>query len=204
MIILPNIYKKLFPLNGFQNIKDYFRFFIFKENNTILDEKIYSSTERKEWLRHYPNLEQYPNLLSYIDDENSIPLTSIVEELAETPLFLPKGETLFHSGKLPNDIKAEKGETFTLKEIFSATLDPYIANVHDGDDDVYWFIEIQNEGIRCFPIPDEFGEMEIIILDSPRVEIIGVEKRKRERNWNGYYSPYDEEKTIIYINLYKQ
>lgn len=205
MIILPSIYDKLFPLKNFNNIKDYFRYFIFKENVAILDDILFNSKERKEWLSHYPYIDKYPNLLSYIQDENSVPSSLISEELSETKLYLPFGEILFHSGSLPNGINLSKGESFSLKEVFSSTLDPYIANVHDSDDDIYWLITIKDNGIRCFPVPDEYGEMEVIILDSPRVEITGIEKRKRSRNWNGYESTYNlEEKTIIYIDLYKQ
>ncbi|QLB19420.1 hypothetical protein [Mannheimia granulomatis] len=205
MTILPNVYDKLFPLGDFDNIKDYFEYFIFEKNTSFIDDKLYNSVERKKWLKHYPSIEQYPNLISYIQDENSVSLSLISEELSETKLYLPLGETIFHSGSLPNGIDLSIGESFSLKEVFSSTLDPYIANVHDGDDDIYWLITIKDDSIRCFPVPDEYGEMEIIILDSPRAEIIGIEKRKRARNWNGYDSIYDnEEKTIIYIDLYKQ
>jgi len=126
----------------------------------------------------------------------------VAKELANVELYLPKNEILFHSGSLPNKVSLAIGQEFQLKEIFSATLDPYIANVHDSNDDTYWYIQIKNESIRCLPIPDEYGEYEVIILDSPTAKIVDIKTAQRDAMWLGdiYYKP--EYKTIVYVNLY--
>ncbi len=203
MKILPNVHKNLFPLGNFKNIKDYFEYFIFEKNIMDLDTLLHQSAERNEWLKFYPTLDGFPITCSYIEDENSVSLSDVSKELSEINLFLPKDEILFHSGKLPNGIVLTEGQEFYLKEIFSTSLDPYIANVHDGNDDTFWFIQIKDDGIRCFPVPDEFNEYEIIILDSPKAQIVDIKQKKRNPNWNGNQLYNNEMKTIIYIDLYK-
>lgn len=140
---LPNIYQHLFPLSNFQTIKEYFEYFIFRKNIADLDKPLFNSSNRKLWLEDYPTLDCFPKTLSYIDDPNSFPLSEVAKELANVELYLPKNEILFHSGNLPNKVSLAIGQEFQLKEIFSATLDPYIANVHDSDDDIYWYIQIK-------------------------------------------------------------
>ena len=177
---LPNIYQHLFPLNNFQTIKEYFEYFIFIKNIANLDNPLSNSSNRKLWLEDYPTLDCFPKTLSYIDDPNSFPLSEVAKELANVELCLPKNEILFHSGSLPNKVSLAIGQEFQLKEIFSATLDPYIANVHDSNDDTYWYIQIKNESIRCLPIPDEYGEYEVIILDSPTAKIVDIKTAQRD------------------------
>ena len=199
---LPNIYQHLFPLNNFQTIKEYFEYFIFRKNIDDLDNPLFNSSNRKLWLEDYPTLDCFPKTLSYIDDPNSFPLSEVSKELANVELYLPKNEILFHSGNLPNNVSLAIGQEFQLHTIFSATLDPYIANVHDSNDDIYWYIQIKNEGIRCLPIPDEYGEYEVIILDSPIAKIVDIKTAHRDAMWLGdiHYKP--ENKTIVYVNLY--
>ncbi len=203
MKILPNVHNNLFPLGNFKNIKEYFEYFIFEKNIMDLDTPLYQSEERNEWLKFYPTLDVFPVTCSYIGDENSVSLSDVSKELSGVNLFLPKDEVLFHSGKLPNGIILAVGQEFYLKEIFSTSLDPYIANVHDGNDDTFWFIRIRDDGIRCFPVPDEFGEYEVIILDSPKAKIVDIKQKQRNSNWNGNQLYDNEMKTIIYIDLYK-
>jgi diphthamide synthase (EF-2-diphthine--ammonia ligase) len=52
------------------------------------------------------------------------------------------------------------------------------------------------------PIPDEYGEYEVIILDSPIAKIVDIKTAQRDAMWLGdiYYKP--ENKTIAYVNLY--
>ncbi len=199
---LPNIYQHLFPLNNFQTIKEYFEYFIFRKNIANLDNPLSNSSNRKLWLEDYPTLDCFPKTLSYIDDPNSFPLSEVAKELANVELYLPKNEILFHSGNLPNKVSLAIGQEFQLKEIFSATLDPYIANVHDSNDDTYWYIQIKNESIRCLPIPDEYGEYEVIILDSPIAKIVDIKTAQRDAMWQEgvHYKP--ETKTIISVDLY--
>lgn len=203
MKILPNVHENLFPLGNFKNIKDYFEYFIFEKNVMDLDEFLHQSTERNEWLKFYPTLDEFPITRSYIKNENSVTLSDVSKELCGVNLFLPKDGILFHSGKLPNGIILAIGQEFYLKEIFSTSLDPYIANVHDGNDDTFWFIRIKNDGIRCFPVPDEFGEYEVIILNSPKAKIVDIKQKQRNQNWNGSQLYNNDMKTIIYIDLYK-
>ena len=106
--------------------------FIFRKNIADLDKPLFNSSNRKLWLEDYPTLDCFPKTLSYIDDPNSFPLSEVAKELANVELYLPKNEILFHSGNLPNKVSLAIGQEFQLKEIFSATLDPYIANVHDS------------------------------------------------------------------------
>ncbi len=199
---LPNIYQYLFPLGRFQTIREYFEYFIFTKNIADLDAPLFNSTNRKLWLEHYPTLDCFPKTLSYINEQNSVLLSEVVKELANVELYLPKNEILFHSGSLPTEVSLDIGQEFQLKEIFSATLDPYIANIHDSDDDIYWYIQIKNDNIRCLPIPDEYGEYEVIILDSPIAKIVDIKTAQRDAMWLGdiYYKP--ENKTIVYVNLY--
>lgn len=199
---LPNIYQYLFPLGRFQTIREYFEYFIFTKNIADLDAPLFNSTNRKLWLEHYPTLDCFPKTLSYINEQNSVLLSEVVKELANVELYLPKNEILFHSGSLPTEVSLDIGQEFQLKEIFSATLDPYIANIHDSDDDIYWYIQIKNDNIRCLPIPDEYGEYEVIILDSPIAKIVDIKTAQRDAMWLGdiYYKP--ENKTIAYVNLY--
>lgn len=199
---LPNIYQHLFPLNNFQTIKEYFEYFIFIKNIANLDNPLSNSSNRKLWLEDHPTLDCFPKTLSYIDDPNSFPLSEVAKELANVELYLPKNEILFHSGSLPNKVSLAIGQEFQLKEIFSATLDPYIANVHDSNDDTYWYIQIKNESIRCLPIPDEYGEYEVIILDSPIAKIVDIKTAQRDAMWQEgvHYKP--ETKTIISVDLY--
>lgn len=126
----------------------------------------------------------------------------MAKELANVELYLPKNEILFHSGNLPNKVSLAIGQEFQLKEIFSATLDPYIANAHDSDDDIYWYIQIKNENIRCLPIPDEYGEYEVIILDSPIAKIVDIKAAQRDKMWLGDMASDPTTKTIIYVDLY--
>lgn len=198
---LPNIYQYLFPLGRFQTIREYFEYFIFTKNIADLDAPLFNSTNRKLWLEDYPTLDCFPKTLSYIDEQNSVLLSEVAKELADVELFLPKNEILFHSGSLPTEVSLDIGQEFQLKEIFSATLDPYIANIHDSDDDIYWYIQIKNDNIRCLPIPDEYGEYEVIILDSPIAKIVDIKTAQRDKMWQEGIC-YIETKTIIYVDLY--
>ncbi|MDO5053685.1 MAG: hypothetical protein Q4D86_00040 [Pasteurella oralis] len=200
---LPNIYERLFPIRKFATIKEYFEHYVFEENLDDLDEVLYDSNERKQWVNEYPNLGSFSNTLDYIKDENSVPLLSVATELSDVELCLPMNEVLFHSGNLPNGVSLFIGTEFKLKEIFSATLDPYIAIVHDGEDDVYWYIQTKSENIRCLPVPDEFGEYEVIILGSPTAKIVDIISKRKNPMWlknMSYKDPTD--KTIVYIELY--
>lgn len=198
---LPNIYQYLFPLGRFQTIREYFEYFIFTKNIADLDAPLFNSTNRKLWLEDYPTLDCFPKTLSYIDEQNSVLLSEVAKELADVELYLPKNEILFHSGSLPTEVSLDIGQEFQLKEIFSATLDPYIANIHDSDDDIYWYIQIKNDNIRCLPIPDEYGEYEVIILDSPIAKIVDIKTAQRDKMWQEGIC-YIETKTIIYVDLY--
>lgn len=199
---LPNIYQYLFPLGRFQTIREYFEYFIFTKNIADLDAPLFNSTNRKLWLEDYPTLDCFPKTLSYIDEQNSVLLSEVAKELADVELYLPKNEILFHSGSLPTEVSLDIGQEFQLKEIFSATLDPYIANIHDSDDDIYWYIQIKNDNIRCLPIPDEYGEYEVIILDSPIAKIVDIKTAQRDAMWLGDIYCKPENKTIVYVNLY--
>ncbi|HHE9504667.1 TPA: hypothetical protein ACPSEP_000320 [Haemophilus influenzae] len=199
---LPNIYKHLFPLGNFQTIKEYFEYFIFTKNIDDLDNPLFNSSNRKLWLEDHPTLDCFPKTLSYIDDPNSFPLSEVAKELANVKLYLPKNEILFHSGSLPNKVSLAIGQEFKLLEIFSATLDPYIANVHDSGDDIYWYIQIKSENIRCLPISDEYGEYEVIILDSPIAKIVDIKTAQRDKMRLGDMASDPTTKTIIYVNLY--
>ena len=199
---LPNIYKHLFPLGNFQTIKEYFEYFIFTKNIDDLDNPLFNSSNRKLWLEDHPTLDCFPKTLNYIDDPNSFPLSEVAKELANVKLYLPKNEILFHSGSLPNKVSLAIGHEFKLLEIFSATLDPYIANVHDSGDDIYWYIQIKSENIRCLPISDEYGEYEVIILDSPIAKIVDIKTAQRDKMWLGDMASDPTTKTIIYVNLY--
>ena len=198
---LPNIYQYLFPLGRFQTLREYFEYFIFTKNIADLDAPLFNSTNRKLWLEDYPTLDCFPKTLSYIDEQNSVLLSEVAKELADVELYLPKNEILFHSGSLPTEVSLDIGQEFQLKEIFSATLDPYIANIHDSDDDIYWYIQIKNDNIRCLPIPDEYGEYEVIILDSPIAKIVDIKTAQRDKMWQEGIC-YIETKTIIYVDLY--
>ncbi|HHF5223289.1 TPA: hypothetical protein ACPPAE_000320 [Haemophilus influenzae] len=197
---LPNIYKHLFPLGNFQTIKEYFEYFIFTKNIDDLDNPLFNSSNRKLWLEDHPTLDCFPKTLSYIDDPNSFPLSEVAKELANVKLYLPKNEILFHSGSLPNKVSLAIGQEFKLLEIFSATLDPYIANVHDSGDDIYWYIQIKSENIRCLPISDEYGEYEVIILDSPIAKIVDIKTAQRDKMRLGDMASDPTTKTIIYVN----
>ena len=198
---LPNIYQYLFPLGRFQTIREYFEYFIFTKNIADLDAPLFNSTNRKLWLEDYPTFDCFPKTLIYIDEQNSVLLSEVAKELADVELYLPKNEILFHSGSLPTEVSLDIGQEFQLKEIFSATLDPYIANIHDSDDDIYWYIQIKNDNIRCLPIPDEYGEYEVIILDSPIAKIVDIKTAQRDKMWQEGIC-YIETKTIIYVDLY--
>lgn len=195
MIILPRIYDKIFPLNNeFYTIKDYFEYIIFRGNISNLDEPLHQSIERNIWLGHYPDISCFPKTLQYIKYEKSISLNEVADELESVSLYIPTGKILFHSGGLPKYVSLKVGEEFELINVFSATLDPYIANVHDSDDNTYWFMEVKSNNIRCLPIPeqDAGNEYEVIILGSPKVKIIGISVQSNYQN---------EEKTIVYVEL---
>ncbi|QGM80772.1 hypothetical protein [Otariodibacter oris] len=207
MTILPLVYDNIFPLNEqFKTVKDYFEYFIFCANTYVLDQPLRESKERKEWLKHYPDISNFPKTLKYIENENSVSLSEVENELSSISLYLSKGEILFHSGQIPEGINLQIGEEFQLKNIFSATLDPYIANAHDSNDDTYWYITINSDNIRCFPVPDredDSTEYEVIILDSPKVKITNIKKGIRNSKWDK--SPpteyQDIEKTIVYVEF---
>lgn len=202
MKILPIIYDNLFPLNNFPTIKEYFEYFMFDKNIADLDTPLYESVKRKQWIEDYPNLECFPETLNYIKDEKLANLNKVHQELSNIKLYLPVNQILFHSGNLPNGVPLKIGEKFQLKEIFSTTIDPYIANVHDSEDDVYWYIQVK-DNIRCLPIPDEYGEYEVIILDSPIAEIVDIKVDTVSATWSDMNYSQSITKTIVYIDIYK-
>ncbi|WP_440163120.1 hypothetical protein [Actinobacillus pleuropneumoniae] len=199
MTKLPEIFSRIFPLGKFNNIEEYFEHFIFQSNSSCLDKLLYKSQERRKWIGFYPNLKNFPCTEKYIQDEKAVNLSLVASELSGTNLFLPKDQVLFHQGNLPANLNV--GSIFNLTSIFSTTLDPYIANCHE-DNNTHWCIRVKNENVKCFPIPDKYGEYEVLILGSPRATIVDIKKQKRAIQWNGQDDQYNQdEHEIIYIDL---
>ncbi|MEH8027337.1 hypothetical protein [Gallibacterium anatis] len=208
-MILPNITEELFPIDRFESPEEYFEFFIFEKNTDLLDTPLYDSLARKDWIKATKKLEELPITEKYIEDEKSVALSKVANELKNIDLFLPVNQVLFHQGDFPKEYfptpltKADIGKEFSLLEVFSATLDPYIANIHEGSD-IHWCISIKGENIRCYPVPCEVqNEYEIIILGSPKVKVKNVVTKERSHF-------YDENgielkgwiKTIVFVDLY--
>lgn len=203
-IVLPNIDEEIYPIGGFDKPEDFFNFFIFQKNSALLDEPLWNSIKRKEWVSSAPNLALFPLTTQYIEDETSADLSAVAQELSKINLILPKEQVLFHQGDLPPKIPLDKcaiGKEFYLKNVFSATLDPYIANVHE-DSNVHWCIRIKGDNIRCYPIPEQdCNEYEVIILGEPKAKIIDIIQKER----NPFYTGIEQKgwvKTLVCLELY--
>ncbi|OOF70582.1 hypothetical protein BKG91_03785 [Rodentibacter caecimuris] len=203
-IELPNIDEEIYPIGGFNKPEDFFQFFIFEKNSALLDEPLWNSAKRKEWVNNSPDLQQFPFTTQYIKEEKSVELSDVAQELSTVNFILPVEQVLFHQGDLPPSIPLNKeaiGKEFKLLEIFSTTLDPYIANVHE-DSDVHWCIRIKGDNIRCYPIPEQdCNEYEVIILGSPKARIVDIVQKER----NPYYVGVEYRgcfKTLVFLELY--
>lgn len=204
-IELPNIDEEIYPIEGFNKPEDFFQFVIFEGNSALLDKPLWNSTKRKEWVNNSPDLQQFPFTTQYIKDEKSVDLSAVAQELSEINLILPKEQVLFHQGNIPLEIPLDKyaiGKEFYLKDIFSTTLDPFIANIHEPESrDVHWCIRIKGHNIRCYPVPEE-SEYEVIILGSPKAKIVNIVQGERNPLYSKWYEQKQWMKTLVFLELY--
>ncbi|WP_439291218.1 hypothetical protein [Lonepinella koalarum] len=199
-IVLPNIDDELYPIGGFESPESFFEFFICDENSTLLDEPLYNSTERKIWIENSPKLENLPLTEQYIKDETRVALSDVAQELATIDFVLPLEQVFFHQGELPSSVSLAIGQEFHLLEVFSGTLDPYIANVHECSD-VHWCIRVKGQNIHCYPVSND-DEYEVIILGSPKARITNIVKRERNENYIQGYPQKGYVKTLVFLELY--
>lgn len=187
MFLFPNIDKEIYPIEregfifnsskefligtfgGLQNLSlDY----IIHEKYTLLLSKSPKLTKKI-----------FPNTYKYVKDERNKNTKLMVNELKHIDIYLSKGQTVYHGGLFPLDVP-KVGDTISISQIFSATIDPTTATQHafqscDNFTCYFWSITL-SKNTRVYPanIEDQ-NESEVIILDGLNLKIVDIEQKTR-------------------------
>ncbi|MBO4576207.1 MAG: hypothetical protein J5680_03755, partial [Neisseriaceae bacterium] len=131
-----------------------------------------------KWRKLSPKLSEnsYCYTYRYVKDEKNKDTDKIKDELKDIEFFLDKNQTIFHGGIFPSD-SPKIGDEITTMEIFSTTIDPFIASHHAIQEKkaYLWIIKL-NQKTKCLPVNTEnMGtENEIIIIDSLKLKITNI------------------------------
>lgn len=171
MTLLNNTDNLIFPFQSNTALYQSYEDFILKTfgglNSDDLNKKIYE--QFSQWKAFSPQLSEslHPYTYRYVKDENNKDTSKIKNELQSTQIFLDKNQTLFHGGIFPKN-NPKIGDTITTMEIFSTSIDPFIASHHAIQEKqaFLWVIKL-NKITKCLPVNIEtMEESEVINVSS--------------------------------------